>query len=437
LTFEVFQRLRRRTTGIVRSYDTEAGRRALWNLVWSSLCTVLGQACGLCALLLLTGVLGPEKYGALAFALTLQWYMGLVGGIGAGSMVIRDGSQSPQDLDTITTSYFVITGLSSGCIIAVTLLGAAVAPVSAEEGWLLALFAVGNVAVAATPMPLFVVQHRQARGGLIAAVGETFGLAMILFLARSGFLTLPAVGMIYSVKWVAVAVVQFLVYHRTVRPLRWSYCTSHVRRLLHGSWPMMFVALVFYIPLNAGVVLVRTLEGDAEAGIYGIAYQAAGAYYGFAALGVQIVQPHITGPYGVERSFVRKLCLFAALFFGGLALFVGVGALLVIRVILNAAYQSAVIPMAFLVGCALVLLFANLAHIYLLRFQEQRFLLCVHLCEAGVYLGGGALLVARFGFPAAALWAVTTALLGTMACLARVRTRWPERGADASPGSSG
>jgi O-antigen/teichoic acid export membrane protein len=424
---ELFRRLARRGTGVVRSYVTEAGRRAFRNLFWSSVCALLTQACAACELLLLTGSLGPEKYGALGFALALQWYLLLAGSVGSGSLVIRDGTERPENVDTITTSYFVLTGLCSTAVCAAALLGAVLAPVSGGERWLLALVAVGTIPASATLTPLFVLHHRQARTAAISLAAEVFALAAVFALSRSGSASLPAVGLIFAAKWGAVTAGQLVVYHATVRRLRWSWSADYLGRLFRSSWPMMLVALVFFVPLNAGVFLVRALAGDAEAAVYTIAYQAASAYYGFASLAVQIVQPHIGGVYGLEASFVRKLALFAAGFFGGLALLAGAGGTALIHWLLAPAFRPAAAPMAFLLLGAVMMLVGNIAHIYLLRFHGQRLLLVVHVAAALAYWGGGLLLVARLGPLAAAVWTAVVTALATGACLGGVRALWPRR----------
>jgi O-antigen/teichoic acid export membrane protein len=187
----------------------------------------------------------------------------------------------------------------------------------------------------------------------------------------------------------------------------------------------VFAAVVFFVPLNAGVFIVRTLDGDAAAGAYGLANQAATGFYALAVLGVQVVQPHITGVYGLDRSFLRKLALFSLVFFGGLGLLAGVGATLIIRGLLDPAYRPAVPLMVFLMGCAAMLLVANVAHGYLLRFHDERVILVIHACAAATYLGGGTLLVISLGPSAAAVWAAVTALGAATTGVARVRKRWP------------
>jgi O-antigen/teichoic acid export membrane protein len=433
VTFDWFQRLRRRAADVLKSYGTEAGRRALWNLTGSSVCAIFAQACGACGLLLLTGWLGQEGYGALGFALTLQWYLMLAGSVGSGSLVIRDGAERPAEIDAITTSYFALTGLSSTAVCAATLIGAALAPVTGDERWLLALVAVGTIPASASPAPLFALQHRQARAAFIGLIGEAAQLVAVFVLTRSGPPRLAAVGLIFAAKWASVALGQLVVYHLTVRRLRWSYSTAHLRQLFRSSWPMMLVALVFFVPLNAGVLMVRTLSGDAAAGVYTIAYQVANAYYAFASLAVQIVQPHISGVHGLEASFVRKLTLFAAGFFGGLALLAGAGGVVLIQGLLAPAYRPATVPMAFLLLGALMMLAGNIAHIYLLRFNAQRLLLAIHVTAALAYWAGGALLVARVGLLGPAVWTAVVTAVATGACLAGVRAFWPRPAAAGDP----
>ena len=68
----------------------------------------------------------------------------------------------------------------------------------------------------------------------------------------------------------------------------------------------MLSGLVGMIPLTSGIFFVWWFHGEDDAGIYGLVQQIAVAYMASCAIGTRILQPHIAGPYGHMRSFIKK-----------------------------------------------------------------------------------------------------------------------------------
>ncbi|MBI4588285.1 MAG: hypothetical protein HY725_05565 [Candidatus Rokubacteria bacterium] len=373
--------------------------------------------------MVLTRARGVEAFGTLIFALTTQTNLTLVGCLGSAAVVIREGVQRPGDMDAIATSFLILTMTSSIVVCAGSLAMVGLLPMSDGERWLLALVVVGSVPASMNAQPLFDVHHCQARGVAVGALAEIAGLLVVLSLWRTGGLTLPAVGGVYATKWALVSAGQLLVYHTTVRKLRWRYCPADIRRILCSSWPILLAALVVVVPLSTGVLLVRLRSGPADAALFGLAYQVANGYLVFASVGLQVVNPHIAGPFGLHRGFLGKLALFASLLLVGLGVLAFAGGWGVVSLLLSPVYHAALLPMAWLLVAAALLLVARIAHMYLVRFDEGPFVLRTHLVSALLYAGGCLLLPPSWIRTGAAVLAPCAALVSAAACLWRVRMR--------------
>jgi O-antigen/teichoic acid export membrane protein len=281
----------------------------------------------------------------------------------------------------------------------------------------------GTVPASMNIQPLFDVHHRQARGVIVAAVMETLALLAVLGLWRSGSLTLPAVGALYAAKWALASAGQLLVYHSTVRRIRWCWSPSDIRQLLRSSWPILFAAMLFFVPLSAGVVLVRLQSGPIDAALFGLAYQVASAYQIFAALGLQVVQPHIFGVHGLHTGFLAKLAMFVMLFLGGVGVLAFAGGWAVVRLLLPPVYDAAVPVMAWLLAAAALLTAGRILSVYLVRFDDGPFILAAYLASALLYVGGCLVLPLPWVMPGAAVLAACAALVGSAACGWRVHAR--------------
>ncbi|MBI2528740.1 MAG: oligosaccharide flippase family protein [Candidatus Rokubacteria bacterium] len=144
---------------LVGSYLTEAGRRALGNLLGLTGWTALWQLSTLGVLLVLTRALGVEAFGTLIFALTTQTYLTLFGSLGCTAVVIREGVQRPDDIDAIATSFLILTAASSLLVCASSLAIVRLLPMSDGERWLLALVVMGSVPASMNAQPLFDIHH--------------------------------------------------------------------------------------------------------------------------------------------------------------------------------------------------------------------------------------------------------------------------------------
>lgn len=404
------------TRAIVAPYCTEAGFRALRNLVGIGACTGLGNLCAAATLLLMTSCLSPAAFGAFVVAQTVQSYLLLLSCGGTLTVTIREAARHLDRLDAITTAHIV---LNVGTALLLGLLAVAASwllPLGAEERWVLAILLLGNVAAAAHPLTLFDLHHRQGLGTVFSLAGEVLGLAAMGLLAWHDALSLPAVGLVFAGKWIAVSAGQALTYHLAVRRFRWQLCGTTLRTMFRSAWPTALAVVVALVPLNAGVIFVRIFRGEDEAGLYGLAYQVAYAYLLLGSLGTRILQPHIAGPHGFNPHFIRKLALFAISFNvagGTLAFLAGYS---LIGLLLGSQYSAAIYPLGALTLAACVYSLNAINSMYLVSLAGERLLFLIQ-CGVGVGFIVTCFCFSATGLETTSLLAAGWLLLGILACL--------------------
>ncbi len=386
-----------RLRAVVRPYLTAAGKQAAWNLVALVILTALTQTAAVLMLLLVTNGLGPAQFGLFAFALSLQPYLSLAGTLGTALVLFREGVREPDELDSITTVYQSVSLVGALIVGGVTAGAAWCAPISPTERGLICLIAAGNVAACLALAPLFDVHHRQPLAGAIGLAAELLTLLAIFVLFRTGKLDLVTLGAVFATKWWFITAAQYVVYQLAIRRVRLVFRKQRFLRMLRSSLPLAGSTMIAGLPANAGVFFVRWFRGEAEAGVFGVASQAATAYLMFSYLAIRILQPHIAGRHGLDRLFLRKLILFAALFLfvlylGGFAVATGV-----ILFMLTPAYHAAVLPMAVLLGAMLLLSVGVLASSYLVVLHRERVVLAVHLAATAVYVATALFLIPFLG----------------------------------------
>jgi O-antigen/teichoic acid export membrane protein len=322
-------------------------------------------------------------------------------------------------MDDITSSFFTVTGATSS-LIAVCVIGAALVlplPLSAEEQGLILLFSVANVAASINLSPLFDAQHQQVKGALGTTVGDVLSFTVAALLAQAGLLTLWAIGVILTCKWVAGTLLQALLYHFTVRRIRFRASAHGALQMARSSFPILGSYFLCTVPLSFGVFFLRFFRGPEATGIFGLACQVGLLTFVFAWLGIRIIQPHVGGEFGLHRSFVRKLILFLALFLAGLGAAAFLGGTLVIRVGFDPAFRAAIPAMGVLIAASAILSAGVAASLYLLLFHQERRVLFVYACSAAVYLCGSALVIPEYGIGGAAAVTLASAAIGTVMML--------------------
>lgn len=389
----------------VAPYLTPSGRQAAWNLGWMMAGTVVGQACSIVSLLLLTRVLGRETYGALSSVLSLRLYMLVVGAAGMRHVVLRETGQRPESHDSVLTGHLLITGLGGVAIAAVIAVVVSLIPISPDERQLWWIIAVCNIASCMGILSFFDAAHRQAAGAFVTALVEVGGLLALVLLDRSGHLSLTTAGIVLGGKWVAANAALLVVYSLVIHPWRWTYTPTIVREMWQSSRTLLVSRLAGNVPTATGVPLVRFLHGDGAAGLMGLATQAMHAAMMLGALANRVLQPHLAGRFGTRVDFRRRLAVFIVLFYGGVAVAGAVGSWAVIHFYLPEDFAPAWGPCCLLIVAGLAMSLARLLSTYLVVARREGHVARLELWTAGLYL----LIV-----PLLALWAsFRGAALGT------------------------
>ena len=149
------------------------------------------------------------------------------------------------------------------------------------------------------------------------------------------------------------------------------------------------------IPMSGSVVLVRVWCGEAEAAVYGIAFQLIAVELLVLGLFLRVIQPHIAGAYALTRSFIQQLSVVVVSGLLGLTvLFLCLGWFLFSCVLPPGywiAYEVLCLLQAFVTCYAL----AAVVNAYLIRGRGEARVWAAHVFAVVIYLAAVFLGAAR------------------------------------------
>jgi O-antigen/teichoic acid export membrane protein len=381
-----------RGRALLASYWTPAGRRALGSLVGLLVWTGASQLCSFGTLLLLTDRLPPSTYGSVVFGLSVQSLLSVVGTLGLAMPVVRELTQHPEAFGRTAGTYLAVVSACSLTTAGLVVPMAFLLPLTAEEQAMLILVAFGNVFACLNLTPLFDAAHRQALSAALGVPGDVLVLAAVWWLGRDGWLTMTAVAGLMVGKWALAVTLQAVAFRRVHGGQPWRVERARAKALVRSGWVVTAAGFVSMVPQQGGVVAVRVLTTDADAAVYGFAFQVVSMYLMLAWLVLRVLQPHVSGPFGLYRSFVFKLAAFAAALFTGLGLAAIGGGWALTEWWLPEVYRGAVGPLALMTAAAGLYASAAVGNLYLIRERREAAMQVSYTLGTVVYL-----LIVAFG----------------------------------------
>jgi O-antigen/teichoic acid export membrane protein len=361
-------------------------RQAANNLFWLTSLTILGQLCALGGVFLMTEAMGKATFGLVVTALFMQRYFLRVGCAGVKPIIVREIAKNPDQLDMLATSHFVITLVSSSLVAILTTVVVWLAPVTTDERLLITLLAWGNIAACTNLRPLFDAQHQQPKGAWVTFFSELVALGALMVMCAYGQITFVGVGLVFAGKWLFTTLGQAALYHWTTRRFHWNFSGANIRFLLNSSWPIMLTLIVSSIPLTFGVVIVRYFKGEEFAADIGLAQQLTTAFVTIVGLCGRVIDPHIAGQYGLRKTFIKKLAVFASVMWLTLYAIALGGTYIVFTYIIRQEFSGALLPAALMLLGALLVDIARMGGSYLVVLRRERRVFHANLLTAITFL---------------------------------------------------
>jgi len=134
---------------------------------------------------------------------------------------------------------------------------------------------------------------------------------------------------------------------------------------------MMLASLLALTPFTTGIFFLRGVRPDGEISLMGLVQQIGLGHLMFAGLAARVLRPHISGPYGRNVQFLRKLRRFSLTFFFLLLIAGTAGSYILIYGFLSPVFRSAFHSAVFMVAASSITFLAMVAASYLVDDQRE------------------------------------------------------------------
>jgi O-antigen/teichoic acid export membrane protein len=387
--------------------------------------TVVGQAIGFAALVVVARRVGPENLGAYTFAQNLVQYLPI--DVGVSVYAVREIVREPERFRRIVGEVLALRTVVMVLCVAATL---ALAPyVLPDENVREVLPA---VLAALVPLALTTAFALQARGSLVA-LGGLLVLGQILYGALIPILVGHGLSGVKTYAWLNVfsmsvpAVGTGIVVWRRWGAPRLVVAPRALIQRFRRSLSMGIALLLIFLYFNIDALMLGWLRGPLEVGLYGVAYKIPANLVTLAGLWVVAFYPHASAMFVSEperlRAQIGRVTTIAAIL--GLPLAVG-GILLaspLMTAVFGDAYRGGVSAFALLLcSTALVFVTSSFGNALLAGDDERAYASRVAL-GALFNISLNLVLIPAMGVTGAAISTVTAEVFLLSALARRVRRR--------------
>lgn len=254
------------------------------NSLWFMVEKLLGLLSGLAIGILVARYLGPEQFGALAFAMAITSIMLPISKLGLDSIVVRDIVKEPQKGALILSNALKLR-------LAATLLAI---PVMVFIAWALgqsptvisivAILGLANLIRSCEVLELYFRSQMRldlsSKIGMLAlSISALSKIGLVLATASLLFFALPLL-----LEALALAVLCYLFFRKIDSPLLSFklHDTKQMKGMLSDGLPLLLSAFLAAILLDIDQLLLAHFSGDATVGTYKIAVTMITATYFFA-----------------------------------------------------------------------------------------------------------------------------------------------------------
>ncbi|MEX0828042.1 MAG: flippase [Haliea sp.] len=257
-------------------------QKYLNNSYWLLAERIAGLGLAFVGTIVVARYLGPENFGALAYALSLVSVFGAAGHMGLQGLVVREIVNLPDDrAETLgTTAILKLLGMAAGYAMLVIYAWFYEGPGTPQ----FLLIAIAGLALLFQPLAVidnWFQAFVQAKYAVLARVSSqvlSTGFKLSLVLAGAGLVYFALAHLLQAVVGALFLLVIFCA-KVSIKPSQWRFSPDRAKDLLRQGWLVYLGSIFAVIYLKVDLVMLRWLADTAQVGQYAVAAQLSEAWY--------------------------------------------------------------------------------------------------------------------------------------------------------------
>lgn len=395
---------------IRRRLDGQYNRQGIIdNIGWLFVDKILRMGVGFFVGVWVIRYLGPERYGALNFALAFVALISVLATLGLEGIVVRDIVHDPSCRDETLATAFVLKLIGGGItlILSVAII-IVIRPKDSIYWWL-----VGIAAGATIFQALDVIDYwyqAGVRSKYTVYARNTAFLIIALLKIMLIVINAPLVAFAWaSLSEVALASLGLLLISRSQgQSLKPSLATiSRAKRVLRQSWPLVISTLFVVILMRTDQVMLGQMRGDKDVGIFSAALALSEIWYFVPMAITSSVFPAMVQAWKTDEKLFYQRLMKLYLLMVWLSLAMAIPLTLfsgeIVAVLYGREYQSTAIVLSIHCWAAVFLFLGVVSNMWYLLENLNHYTLYRCIVGAAVNVGLNLVLIPEYGAKGAAI----------------------------------
>ncbi len=251
------------------------------NIGWLFVDKILRMGVGFFVGVWVVRYLGPERYGALNFALAFVALFSVLANLGLEGIVVRDIVHDPSHRDETLASAFAMRLIGGGVtlILAVAMI-AVIRPKESIYWWLVGIAATATIFQALDVIDYWYQAEVKSKYTVYARNAAFLIIALLKIILLVTHAPLVAFAWAGFIEIALASLALLFVYRSQGQSLKPQMATiSMAKRLLRQSWPLVVSSLFVVILMRIDQVMLGQMRGAKDVGIFSAALALSEIWY--------------------------------------------------------------------------------------------------------------------------------------------------------------
>ena len=346
--------------------------------------------------------LGPENYGVLSYSIAFVGIFGFIASLGVDGILNRELVKTPEKRDELLGTTFRLKLIGGAIAFSLAILSVLIFHTESRVKILVALFAFSfilqSINVVSTYFNAEVKSKNNVRASIFATIITSI-LKIVVIVLNKGVIWLIVVFVLDSL-WQGIGLIKAYKNYG-LKIGNWKFDKILAKEILKNSWPLMFASGAWFIYLKIDQVMIGSMLGNHEVGIYAAAVKLVEVWYFVPGIICTALFPAIINAkktnLEVYKNRLKNFYILMAVIPVVMAIPITLLARPIIQILFGNGYLESIVILRIYVWSSLGLFLAYAVSQYLLSENLVKTIFCLNFCAMILNIILNLIFINRFG----------------------------------------